>query len=199
MDMPAALNTRLPDFLRGACLAPLAPGALVPITAFAAAAACSVVLRSAFDLAQPIPVGDEREGGRLLLQMGFVIGLTTLLYFVLMRFAGTALLPAPDEFGPLLRWSFGYLGGAMALRALVRMQITLFRAPDHTTPSLVVETAGLPAEDMGAPQMLLERPEPDHRVVSKSNFPAFAIGVLLLAVALQGWKMNSLCLFRLPQ
>jgi hypothetical protein len=57
-----------------------------------------------------------------------------------------------------------------------------------------------PVEEVDAlpPMLTLERSEPEPRIISTSNIPAFVVGALLMAIALVGWNTNSLCLLRLP-
>jgi hypothetical protein len=201
MDLPGAMSARVPDMLRGACVMPLPPGALVPLTAFVAALFCGVVMRSAYDLGQPIPVGDERESGRHFLQWCMVMSFTVLLYLALKNMAGIAGVPAPDAFGPWLRAALFAYGGALAVRSLVRMQITMFRRDAVLTPSIPEVDRREPVEEVDAlpPLPALERAEPEHRFVGGRNWPGFLIGALLVAVAAEGWDMQSLCLLRLAK
>jgi hypothetical protein len=189
----------VPAFLRGVCVATLAPGALVPITSLTAGLACGVCLRSAYDLANPMPVGDERETGRHLLQWCQVIGLTAVIWIALANLAGTWFVPKPDKLGPWLQCALGSYGAALALRSLVRMQVSLWRPPAKTSSIIPELDARLPVDGPDAPPMpKLDTVVPDRSFLLRSNFPGFVAGLLLLAIALDGWNMDSLCLARLP-
>jgi hypothetical protein len=191
----------LPPLVRGACMATLPPGSLVPVTAVFAAVGCAIILRSAYDLANPIRVGDEREAGRHLLQWCLVPGLALLLGLSLNNLAGSRFVPPPDELGPWLLGAVAGDGALLALRSLVRMQIDMWTpAPSHSViiPELV---ARISEEDeaAAAPMPMLDRREPDRGIVSRSNFPGLVFGAMLLGVAISGWNLRSLCLIRLPR
>jgi hypothetical protein len=183
----------------GLCLASLAPGSLVPITAFAAAAACGVVLRSVYDLANPIPVGDAREAGRLLGQWCMALGLFILLWLLLQALAGGWFAPDADDFGPVLRGVLVLTGAVLALRAVVRMQVKMWRTPHQTLRSIPEFDSRPQMEEVAdwAPAKALEPMEPDRPLVSRGDLPGFIAGVLLVTFALEGWDMHSLCLLHL--
>jgi hypothetical protein len=187
--------------LRGYCMASLPPGALVPITACFAALGCALVLRSAFDLARPLPVGDWRESSRLLLHASLCIGLMVLFVVGAEKYAVGGMLPEPDKFAPLLRAVVIAVGALIVLRAVARILLRLFRPPpdpssfipelDARTP--VHETEPLP------PMLVLPNAEVDRPSMWQSNLPVLATGLALLAAGLAGWDMDSLCLLRLPK
>jgi len=189
----------LPPFLRGVCVAALAPGALLPITSLTAGLASSVFLRSAYDLANPLPVGDERETGRHLLQWCQVVGLTALIWIALANLAGVWLVPKPDKLGPSLQCALAIYGASLAVRSLVRMQVKLWRPTEQRSSIIPELDSRLPVDGPDAPPMpKLDPIVPGRSFLWRSNFPGFVIGLLLLAIALDGWKMDSLCLARLP-
>jgi hypothetical protein len=191
----------LPEMLRGACIAQLPDTSLVPVTAFVAALSGGVLIRSVYDVRQPLPVGDPREGGRLLLQWCLTIGLTPLLYFLLNILCTIAWAPAPGKLGPWLRVCVGVYGVVLATRSLLRVQQAIYAREPALTPSIPEVDRRAPVEEADAlpPMLTLERSEPEPRMISTSNIPAFVVGALLLAISLVGWDTNSLCLFRLPQ
>jgi hypothetical protein len=190
----------LPDMLRGACLAQLPDTSMVPVTAFVAALSGGVVLRNVYDVRQPLPLGDPREGGRLLLQWCLTIGLTPLLFFALNFLCSIGWAPAPDKLGSWLRVCLGVYGVVLATRSLLRVQQAIYAREPALTPSIPEVDRRAPVEEVDAlpPMLTLERSEPEPRIISTSNIPAFVVGALLMAIALVGWNTNSLCLLRLP-
>jgi hypothetical protein len=191
----------LPEMLRGVCIAELPEASMPQATAFAAALCGALVMRSALDVVQPMPVGDTREGGRLMLQWCLVVGLTPLLWFAINGLTDAGFAPASSRLGPWLRRCIGLYGALLAGRALLRAQATLYTREAALTPSIPEVDRRAPVEEVDAlpPMLTLERAEPEPRMISGSNIPGFAVGALLLAIALVGWNMNSLCLFRLPR
>ena len=191
----------LPDMLRGACVAQVPPASMVAMTAFVAALGAGVVLRFVYDLMRPLPVGDPREGGRSMLQLCLTIGLAPLIWLTLNFCVQRGWAPEAARLSPWLRRSLGFFGAMLVLRALLRMQISMFPRDIAVTPSIAEVDRRQPVEELEAlPAMItLERNEPEPHLMSGSNLPGFAVGALILAVALVGWNMDSLCLFRLPR
>jgi hypothetical protein len=191
----------LPEFLRGYCVLGLAPGSLVPLTAGFLAVTTGVILRSGYDWWHPLPPRDMREGGRLILQWGSVLGLGLLLYGSLQYLAGS-LLPPPDKFGPALRAAIGCSGLALGLRALIRMQIAMFTPAEAHTLGVDPSQMTLTEIEMDAPHLALAAAPSDVAADTSflrcSNVPSFLIGVVLLGSAITGWNTASLCLLRLP-
>ena len=195
------MDHSLPQWLRGYCVIAIVPVALVPLTAGFLAIAAGIILRSVYDWWHPLPPRDMREGGRLILQWASVLGLALLLYGCLQYLAGSV-LPPPDKLGPVLRVAIGCSGAALALRALIRMQIAMFTpAPAHTLgvdPSQMILTE----IEVDAPHLALAATHSDVAAdtsfLRRSNVPGFLIGVVLLGSAITGWNTASLCLLRLP-
>jgi hypothetical protein len=187
--------------VRGFCLASLPQGGLVPITAFVAAMAGGLVLRSLYDLIYPIPVGDWRESQRHILQWSLVLGLAVGFGLGLTRYAGGAFIPEPDQFGPWLRAALAIDGALLAVRSVLRMLIRFFRPPAEGSTVIPELDARLPVHQSEPlpPMPALEMAEPDRAVWSRSNLPGVVLGAALFAIALVGWQMNSRCLLRLPQ
>jgi hypothetical protein len=194
-------GSTLPQFLRGACIISLASGALVPLCAFYLAIAIGVLLRTAYDIWDPLPLRDVREGGRLMLQWFGTLTLGILLFGALHVSAGTVLPPA-DALGEMLRGAVGAAGLALAIRAIIRIQIGMF-TPDRAP------TLGLEPEHMIPTELDVVMPDapvavaapsvaPPEGFLKHSNVPQFLIGVVLVGLAYHGWKTDSLCLFRLP-
>ena len=195
------MTTQLPSMVRGLCMASVPPGGLVPFTAFFLALGSGILLRSVYDLARPMRVGDVRETSRHILQWCVILGLTVAFGLGLTRYAGTWPLPAADAFGPWLRVSIGVSGGALALRSFLRMLFTYFR-PQTPVSSIIPEfDSRLPAyeTDPLPPMIDLEPAVADRPTLWRSNVPGFLIGWMLLAIAIVGWKMDSMCLLRLPR
>jgi hypothetical protein len=190
--------TDLPPFVSGLCLASIAPGSLLPLTAFFAATACALVLRSAYDAAIPIPIGDERETGRHLLQWCLVVGVTVLLSAALNAIAGVWFVPKPDGFGPWLRFFLGCDGAMLVLRYAVRMVWKQLSFVPTGTPPIPELVARLPVDPALPPMEMLEPVAPDPWRLSRSNVPGVICGALLLGLAAAGWNTGSLCLLRLP-
>lgn len=191
----------LPEMLRGVCIAQLPDASMVPVTAFAAALSAALMVRGAYDVYRPLPLGDAREGGRVLLQWCLTIGLTPLLYFLLDFLCRAGWAPAPAKLGSWLRACIGLYGVLLSMRSLLRAQQSMYAREAALTPSIPEVDRRAPVEEDDAlpPMMALERSEPEPRKISSSNIPAFIIGALLMAVALVGWDTNSTCLFRLPR
>jgi hypothetical protein len=198
-EHPFLMTVDLPPFLRGACVASLAPGALLPITSLTAGLASSVLLRSAYDLANPMPVGDERETGRHLLQWCQSVGLTALIWITLANLAGIWFVPKPDDLGPWLQCALALYGAALAVRSLIRMQVKSWRPTEQSSAIIPELDARLPVDGPDAPPMpKLDPMAPSRNALWRSNVPGFVIGLLLLIIAIDGWRMDSLCLARLP-
>ncbi len=192
----------LPDLVKGACLAGIASGGLLPLTGFFAAFGGGLALRWYYDIVNPLKVGDPREPGRTLLQWGMVVGLATGLILLLRALAGGWLVPAPDALGPWLRMIVGIDGAALIQRHALRLLIRVMR-PAPTQTSIIPELdARLPIEDSdGAPlppMIAIERPVEDPPRSPRGDLLGLAFGFAMLWVAVHGWKMDSLCLLRLP-
>jgi hypothetical protein len=124
-------------------------------------------------------------------------------------------VPQPGKLGPWLRDGLGADGGLLAARALVRLQIVMFRpmhahavltplderearyraTEEHAAPAHGAQNHGV------APPMALLHGGPVRapQAPGARNVPSLLLGVLLLALALQGWNTASLCLWRLPR
>jgi hypothetical protein len=200
MGLPEALTTQVPAMLRGVCIAPLPPGSLLPVTAVAGALGAGLALRCFYDIARPLPVGDEAEGGRRLLQWSLTLGLATLFVVGLQNLSAAGLAPPPDELGEWLRRALGAYGFLLAARAFVRFSAGLFPRPRALTPAIAEIDARAPreAEDILPPLPALERAEPANTIGGAGEVRTFLLGNVLFWLALAGWNTHSLCLFRLP-
>jgi hypothetical protein len=190
--------TKLPPFLSGLCLAAVPAGSLVPLTAFFAATGCALVLRSAYDVAIPIPVGDERETGRHLLQWCLVVGLTALLALTLNAVAGVWFVPKPDGFAPWLWFILSFDGAMLVLRYTARIVSMQLSAAPGGMPPIPELVARLPVDPTLPTMEPLEPVLPDPWRLSRSNVPGVICGALMLGLAIAGWNTQSLCLLRLP-
>jgi hypothetical protein len=191
----------LPQFLRGTCFISLASGALVPLCAFFLAIAIGVLLRTAYDIWEPLPLRDVREGGRAMLQWLGTLTLGILVFGGLHALSGT-LLPPADAQGEMLRGAIGAAGMALAMRAIIRIQIGMFTPERAPTLGLDPEHMIPTERDVLMPDAPVATPAPrtppPEGFLRHSNVPQFLIGVVLLGLAYNGWKTDSLCLFRLP-
>ena len=200
MGLREALATEVPAMLRGACIAPLPAGSLVPITAVIAALGAGLALRCIYDMARPIPVGDEHEGGRQLLQWSLTMGLATVFVLGLKNSSTAGLAPAADSLGPWLRQAAGFYGGLLLARSLLRFWAGMSRRERALTPAIADIDMRAPheAEDILPPLPAMQRAEPAHVIGWFGDIRGLLVGAVLLAVALAGWNTHSLCLFKLP-
>jgi len=194
----------LPELVRGACLAEIAPGGLLLLTGFFAALGGGVWLRFLYDRRDPVPVGDPKEKPRLLLQWGLTISLAVPLVLVLQGLAGGWLVPPAAGMGPWLRLVLGVDGLGITARYGARLWAVLRREPPQKT-SIIPELDARPpvTKDDGsvpAPMAPLEAAVPDAPAVRlRRELGALAIGLAMLWAGLHGWKMESLCYLRLPE
>ncbi len=193
----------LPDLVKGACLAAIAPGGLLPITGVFAAIGAGVVLRWYYDILSPMKVGDAREPGRTLLQWGMVTGLAVLFILLLRAMAGGLLVPPADDLGPALRVVLGLDGAAFTLRHAVRLLIRIMRPPAQPKTTIIPELDfRTPIEGSdGAPlpePVKLETQVQEVPRNARGDVIGLACGLVMLWAGLHGWNMHSLCLLKLP-